>query len=103
MTPYTHAMWRVQSGRETEFIQAWEALADAFSALDGKPLWGTLLRSVEDPSVFYSFGPWRNEADIAAMRATAEAVNAIGKLVALCVEATPRACALVRHVDLEQR
>ena len=73
-----------------------------FFSLGRKALWGTLLRSVEDPSIFYSFGPWRREADIAAMRATPEAVDAIGSLVALCIEATPRTCTLVRHVDLEQ-
>lgn len=94
-------MWRVRSGQEEAFIEAWDALAAVFSSLDGKPLWGTLLRSVEDPSLFYSFGPWRSEADITAMRGSPEAAEAVGKLVALCSEATPRTYTLVRHVSLE--
>ena len=96
-------MWRVQPAQEDAFIEAWDALAAVFSSLDGKPLWGTLLRSMEEPSLFYSFGPWRSEHDIAAMRANPEAVQAIGKLVVLCSEATPRTYTLVRHVSLEQR
>ena len=86
---YTLAMWRVRPGQEEEFIRAWrEDLADYFLSLPGV-MGGTLLRSLEDPSLFYSFGPWRSLEDIRAMRADPRTPAVMGKLRDLCVEATP--------------
>lgn len=86
---YTLAMWRVRPGQEEEFIRAWrEDLADFFLSLPGV-MGGTLLRSVEDPALFYSFGPWRSLEDIQAMRADPRTPTVLGKLRELCMEATP--------------
>lgn len=98
---YTHAEWRVAPGREEDFIAAWRALADCFSALDHPPLWGTLLRSETDPSLFYSFGPWASAEDVARMRSDASARAALDRLIALCERATPGPCRLVAHVALQ--
>ena len=61
-TPYTLALWRVKEGREEEFVELWKGdLAAYFMGLPnppGEP--GTLIRSVEDPQLFYSFGPWKS-------------------------------------------
>lgn len=100
---YTHAEWRVTPGREDEFVAAWQALADAFAALPKPPLWGTLVRSETEPTVFYSFGPWSSSEDVAAMRADPQARAAIERAVALCQRATPGNCSLVIHVDLRER
>jgi len=100
--PYTHAEWRVKPGRESEFVAAWRALADAFAALDRPPLWGTLLQSESEPRVFYSFGPWRSAADVAAMRSDPEAQAAIGRVVDLCESAAPGPCLLVAHVEVRE-
>jgi quinol monooxygenase YgiN len=96
---YTHAMWRVREGNEDTFIAKWSALADVFTQLQRKPLWGTLIRSAQDPRLFYSFGPWQDESDIAAMRADANAQAAFRELIALCDEATPSTYRVVRHVE----
>jgi heme-degrading monooxygenase HmoA len=86
---YTLAMWRVRPGQEEEFIRAWrEDLAGYFLSLPGV-MGGTLLRCVEDPSLFYSFGPWRSLEDIQSMRADPRTTAVMGKLRDLCVEATP--------------
>ena len=86
---YTLAMWRVKPGREEEFIQAWrEDLGGYFLSLPGA-MGGTLVRSVEDPRLFYSFGPWRSLEDIRAMRDDPRTPAVLGKLRALCLEATP--------------
>ncbi len=86
---YTLAMWRVKPGREEEFIQAWrEDLGAYFLSLPGA-IGGTLLRSVEDPRLFYSFGPWRSLEDIRAMRTDPRTLEVMGKLRELCEEATP--------------
>jgi heme-degrading monooxygenase HmoA len=97
---YTHAMWRVRPGEEEAFVRAWSELADAFAALPGRPLWGTLIRSAADPALFYSFGPWRSAEDVAAMRADPAAQQALERVRSHCVEATPGPYELVRHVDL---
>ncbi len=93
---YTLAMWRVKEGCEEQFVQAWkEDLAGVFLSLPNPPGTGTLIRSVEDPQLFYSFGPWRSLEDIRKMRSDPRAQEVIGKVAALCEEANPGAFQLV--------
>ncbi len=99
---YTHALWRVRPGEEKAFISAWSALSEAFSSLAAQPLWGTLLRSGTDPTVFYSFGPWRSSTDVQAMRADPAAQEALNRVRSHCTEATPELCELVKHVQLQR-
>jgi len=93
--PYTLALWRVQPGREREFVQAWKELGEAFRGLPDPPGEGTLVQSVEDPQRFYSFGWWQRLEDIQAMRADPEAAAMLAKLAALCTEAQPGAYRVV--------
>jgi heme-degrading monooxygenase HmoA len=86
--PYTLALWRVKPGREEAFLAAWRGLGAVFSALPGVRH-GTLVQSVEDPLLYYSFGPWRSMDDIVAMRADARAQEAFGRLRDLCDEMRP--------------
>lgn len=97
---YTHAMWRVEEGKQEAFIAAWTALGDTFAALPHPPRWGTLVRSTADATLFYSFGPWSSLEHVEAMRANDAAIAALERLRSLCVEAAPGAYELVRHVDL---
>lgn len=99
---YTHAMWRVRAGNEDRFIDAWDRLAHAFSGLTRPPIRGTLIRSLEDPTLFYSFGPWHGPADVEAMRADSSARTAIEAVVALCEAATPGTFRVVRHVEVTE-
>ena len=100
---YTHAEWRVRPGREAEFLSAWEALAAIFSHLPHPPLWGTLLRSNTEPTLFYSFGPWRSAADVMEMRADGEVQAAFAALQALCESMRPGMYEVVRHVAVGTR
>lgn len=100
---YTHALWRVKPGEEDAFIAAWDELAGAFSALAARPRWGTLVRSMADPSVFFSFGPWERMEDVQAMRADPRAQDVMTRVRSHCVEAAPEPCSLVRHVQLHPR
>lgn len=93
--PYTLAEWRVKAGREGDFIVAWKELGEVFARLPDPPGTGTLLRSVSDPDLFYSFGPWRRQEDVAAMRADPDAQAALQRLVELCTEAKPGAFRVV--------
>ncbi len=88
-TAYTLALWRVKEGRDEEFVEAWKGLSEYFLDLPNPPGTGTLVRSVEDPRLFYSFGPWKSLEDIQRMRSDPRTPEVIGKLVALCEEAKP--------------
>jgi hypothetical protein len=84
---YTLAMWRVKEGREEEFVDAWKGeLAEFFLSLANPPETGTLIRSVEDPQLFYSFGPWRNLGDVREMRSHPRTAEVMGKMRDLCEE-----------------
>src|SRR5438105_1562249 len=97
---YTHAVWRVRPGCGAEFIEAWGALSDCFSSLPAQPLWGTLIRSVTDPTLFVSFGPWPSAESVQAMRADPLSQVALDRLRRLCVEATPGSFEIVRHIQV---
>ena len=86
---YTHGVWRVKPGRELEFIAAWLDLGEAFLSLPAPPGRGTLLQSLSDSTLFYSFGPWRSIEDVEAMRRIPEVQILIGRLRELCTEASP--------------
>jgi heme-degrading monooxygenase HmoA len=96
--PYTLALWRVKPGREEAFLEAWRGLGAVFSALPGVRH-GTLVQSVEDPLLYYSFGPWRSLDDICAMRADARAQEAFGRLRDLCDEMRPGVFRQVLRID----
>lgn len=87
---YTLARWKVKEGREDEFVGAWsEVLTAGFRSLDRPPVWGKLLRSVDDPRLFYSFGPWERREDIVAMRSDPRGAGALAQVAALCDEVAP--------------
>ncbi len=95
---YTLGVWKVKPGQEQAFIAAWKALADFFYGLPNPPGPGTLVQSLDDPTLFYSFGPWRSLEDIQTMRADPRTPEQIGRLAALCDEATPGAFRVVARV-----
>jgi hypothetical protein len=87
---YTLGVWHVKEGREAEFVIAWKELGAVFASLPQPPSGkGVLIQSVTDPTLFYSFGPWRSASDVAAMRADSRAQAGIQKIRDLCTEATP--------------
>ncbi len=98
---YTHAMWKVRPGDEALFVEAWGELADVFLSLPVPATRGTLIQSLDDPSLFYSFGPWDSLDDIQAMRSNPEARAAIQRVVELCEQATPASYRVVAEIGLD--
>lgn len=88
-TVYTLAAWRVQDGRQQAFISARKELAEAFNALSDPPGKGVLTQSTSDPTLFYSFVPWKSMEAVDAMRNDPHAREGIKRLEGLCTEATP--------------
>jgi heme-degrading monooxygenase HmoA len=58
-TLYTHTTWRVKPGREDDFVRSWEEWVD-WSHLQGLHEEALLLRDVESPQTFVSFGRWES-------------------------------------------
>ncbi len=89
-TVYTLGQWQVREGKEGEFIEAWKDLGRLFSQLPMPPGGkGTLIQSLNDPLLFYSFGEWSSLEAIQAMRQNAKAQEGIKKVAELCTVATP--------------
>jgi len=87
---FTLGVWRVKPGRESEFVEAWKDLGAVFAQLPQPPSGkGTLLQSLVEPALFYSFGPWRNRQAVQAMRDSPQAQAGLARLRDLCTEATP--------------
>jgi hypothetical protein len=89
--PYTLSRWRVKAGHEDAFLAAWNELAEYFHGLPLPPGQGILLQSVDDPRLFYSFGPWMSMSAVQAMRADPRSLDAYNRLMELCDEAEPGA------------
>ena len=86
---YTLAAWRVQAGRQQAFISAWKDLGEAFHALSDPAGKGVLIQSTSDPTLFYSFVPWKSMEAVEAMRNDQHARQGIKRLEGLCTQATP--------------
>lgn len=66
---YTVGIWTVKAGREEEFVAAWRAMGEATIA-EFPAAHGRLLRDVENPGRFVSFGPWDSLEAVDAWRAS---------------------------------
>ncbi len=95
---YTLGVWNVKAGQQAEFIAAWKQLGEMFGELEHPPGTGTLIQSVSDTTLFYSFGPWTRLEDVEAMRGNPRTQAAIQRLIALCTEATPGTFRMVAEV-----
>src|SRR5437867_12984736 len=53
---YTLGVWHVKPGAEEAFIAAWKELGTLFMGLPQQPGPGTLVQSIDQPQLLYSFG-----------------------------------------------
>jgi hypothetical protein len=98
-TVYTLGVWHVRPGLEDEFIKAWKSLGVIFSGLPNPPSGrGTLIQSLADATLFYSFGPWDDIQHINAMRTDHTAQEGIKQLQDLCVDGKPGTYRVVAEV-----
>ncbi|KAA3438236.1 antibiotic biosynthesis monooxygenase family protein [Rufibacter hautae] len=87
---YTHALWHVKEGKAEEFLVAWKKFAHSLSQVPNSPsVRGTLIQSITDPLVFYSFGPWETLEDIHTMRNNEKVKLAFTEIVELCQDTKP--------------
>src|SRR4051812_47988193 len=67
MQPFTHTTWHIKPGMEEEFMRRWDDWVD-WSHREGFHARATLLRDVESPTTFVSFGPWESLAAVKSWR-----------------------------------
>lgn len=66
-TAYTHTRWQVRPGHEEEFVRRWQEWID-WSHRQGLRAQARLLRDVDSPGTFISFGPWETMAAVRSWR-----------------------------------
>ena len=87
---YSLGVLRAKSGKEGELLATWQALCDGFAQLDHPPEGNvTLVQSTTEPSLHYSFAPWRTLEDFQAIWSNPRLLEGFRKLADCCSEATP--------------
>ena len=81
---YVSGQWRVRAGSEEEFIARWLAFTDW--SLRSAPGAGSfvLIRDVQEPCNFVSFGAWADQESVRAWRGRAEFAELLGRCRELC-------------------
>jgi heme-degrading monooxygenase HmoA len=93
-TPYTHTSWVVKPGREEEFVERWNEWAD-WSRRQGLAARAMLLRDVDKPDRFVSFGPWESMQSVRGWRAQAGYHERVARLREVVDEFEPRTLEVV--------
>ena len=92
--PYTHTTWRVRAGSEDEFVRRWSEWVD-WSHREGLEAPALLLRDLEKPQAFISFGPWANMAAVRNWRALAGYQERVARLSEVLDSFEPRTLEIV--------
>ena len=92
--PFTHTSWVVKEGRESEFVERWREWAD-WTRRQGLASHATLLRDVDDPRRFVSFGPWESMQAVRNWRALTGYHERVAELRELVDELEPRTLEVV--------
>lgn len=79
---YTHGRWVVKEGQEAAFQAAWQEFAEWTNANISGAVNGEarLLQDLDDPRIFFSFGPWESLEAIQAWRASDGFQERIGRM-----------------------
>lgn len=87
--PYTFGIWTVKPGKESEFSKLWATFADSttlsYSAI-GKAY---LLRDIENPSKFISFGVWDSIDTVLKWRNSEGFKTFVANAMRLCEDFQP--------------
>lgn len=88
-TPYTHTTWQVKPGQEEEFVRRWQKWID-WSHRQGLRAQARLLRDVDRPGTFISFGPWETIAAVRSWRSEHGYHERVARLQELVEQFEPR-------------
>ncbi len=97
--PFGYAVWNVKSGREGEFVSAWEAFARWTKANQPGAEGGAyLLRDVEKPGRFITIGPWKDVGSLLDWRSKPEFKDFFRRMREICDEVSPVTLSLVAMI-----
>jgi heme-degrading monooxygenase HmoA len=86
---YSHTTWQVKPGSEQEFVHRWEEWAE-WSHRQGLGAHARLLRDVESPGTYVSFGPWASIQAVANWRSLAGYHERVARLREVVISYEPR-------------
>jgi len=92
--PYTHTTWHVKAGREDEFVERWDEWV-AWSREQGLDVPALLLRDLESPQTFVSFGPWESVAAVRSWRARPGYQERVARMLEVLEHFEPRTLEVV--------
>jgi heme-degrading monooxygenase HmoA len=94
--PYTHTNtnWIVKRGRDKEFVERWSEWAE-WSHRQGLAAHAMLLRDVDNPERFVSFGPWESVRAVRNWRALHGYQERVAKLHEVVDQFEPRTLEVV--------
>jgi heme-degrading monooxygenase HmoA len=95
-TPYTSTTWIVRPGQEDQFVERWTEFAE-WSSAQGLSAAALLLRDVDEPNRFVSFGPWESDDSIRLWRALPGFQERVVRLREVIEHFEPRTLQLVRE------
>ena len=91
---YTHTTWRVTAGSEDEFVVRWNEWVD-WSHREGLAAQALLLRDLEEPRTFVSFGLWEDSSAVRNWRALAGYQERVARLSEVVESFEPRTLEVV--------
>jgi heme-degrading monooxygenase HmoA len=93
--PYTSGRWVVKAGGEEEFIKRWTEFTDwSLEHAAGAENF-SLIQNASDPTLFLSFGAWRDTDSVEGWRGSDEFRQRLGRCRELCEEFEAQDYALV--------
>jgi heme-degrading monooxygenase HmoA len=101
-TPYLSTSWVVKPGLEDEFVARWTEVAE-WSAAQGLVAEAMLLRDVERPNRFISFGPWESIEAIRQFRSVPGFHERVAQLHEVLERFEPRTFELVSERGRRRR
>ena len=93
---YSLTTWIVRPENEDEFVRRWAKFAE-WSSAEGLAASAKLLRDVDDPSRFISFGPWETLEAIRRWRALEGFQQHVQALSEVVEDFEPRTLVQVRE------
>ena len=98
MSVYTLGIWKVQAGRENDFVRAWSEMANNTKA-DFTESVATLLQDMDEPRTFISFGPWESLEQIEQWRSSDTFKNGVGSIRSLLDDFAPHTMQIAARIE----
>lgn len=98
MAIYTLATYEVRDGEQEAFEATQKTLQDSALTMEHPAQRGVLLRRVDRPQAYISFGVWERPEDAVAWRSSDGFAEAFGRVQELCDEVVAGPCEIVFEV-----